>query len=101
MVLILFFEILVVFGFLYKKNTIYLLSPKELKLTKEDFSKFSKEGIKLIEIESEKDIPENAHFWYWTRVQKERFKSIKEYEKVKNRFRIYRKAKAGSGTNLG
>jgi aspartate carbamoyltransferase catalytic subunit len=36
----------------YKKNTIYLLSPKELKLTKEDFSKFSKEGIKLIEIES-------------------------------------------------
>lgn len=85
----------------YKKNTIYLLSPKELKLTKEDFSKFSKEGIKLIEIESEKDIPENAHFWYWTRVQKERFKSIKEYEKVKNRFILNKKLiseKAGKDT---
>jgi len=42
--------------------------------------------VELIEIESEKDIPKNADFWYWTRVQKERFKSLKEYEKVKNRF---------------
>lgn len=71
---------------LYPKNKIYLLSPKELRLSRENFNNFSKRGIKLIEIESEKQIPENAHVWYWTRVQKERFNKIEDYEKVKNRF---------------
>jgi aspartate carbamoyltransferase len=71
---------------LYKKNTVYLLSPKELKLSKEDYQKFSSLGVKLIEIESDKDLPKNADFWYWTRVQKERFKSLEEYERLKTRF---------------
>lgn len=71
---------------LFKKNTLYLLSPEELKLSREDFENFSKGGIKLIEIQNEKDIPQNADFWYWTRVQKERFSDIREYEKVKNKF---------------
>lgn len=71
---------------LFSKNTLYLLSPRQLRLSRTDFSNFSKRGIKLIEIESEKDIPKNAHFWYWTRVQKERFKNLKDYKKVKNRF---------------
>lgn len=71
---------------LYRGNTLYLLSPKSLKLKAEDLKEFSDRGIKLIEIESEKDIPKNLNFWYWTRVQKERFKSLKEYEKVKNTF---------------
>lgn len=71
---------------LYKKNTLYLLSPHQLKLSKEDFNNFTKRGIKLIQIENENDIPKNADFWYWTRVQKERFTNINEYEKVKNRF---------------
>ncbi len=71
---------------LYRKNTVYLLSPQELKLSKEDYQKFSSLGVKLIEIESDKDIPKNADFWYWTRVQKERFKSLAEYERLKTRF---------------
>ena len=70
----------------YKNNTLYLLSPNELKLNKADFAKFKSSGIKLIEINSVDDMPKNANFWDWTRVQKERFKSLKEYEKVKNRF---------------
>lgn len=73
---------------LFSNNTIFLLSPNSLKLSREDSNMFIKRGIKLIEIGSEKDIPKNADFWYWTRVQKERFKSIKDYEKVKNRFII-------------
>ncbi len=76
---------------LYKNNTIYLLSPKELKLAKENFLNFSKRGIKLIEITSEKEIPKNAHFWYWTRVQKERFKNYKTYEKLKTKFTVTKK----------
>lgn len=71
---------------LYPNNNLYLLSPKELRLKKGDFSNFSKKGIKLIEISSDKDIPKNADFWYWTRVQKERFKNIAVYESVKNKF---------------
>jgi aspartate carbamoyltransferase len=71
---------------LYKNNTIYLLSPTELKLSRDDFANFTKRGIKLIEIQNEKDLPRNADFWYWTRVQKERFSNIQEYEKVKNKF---------------
>ena len=70
----------------YKNNTLYLLSPKSLKLDKDLLSKFKNSGTKLIEIESEKEIPKNADFWYWTRVQKERFSSLKEYEKVKTSF---------------
>ncbi|MBI4089743.1 MAG: aspartate carbamoyltransferase [Candidatus Levybacteria bacterium] len=76
---------------LFKKNTLYLLSPKQLKLSKSDFEDFTKRAIKLVEIEKETDIPKNAHFWYWTRVQKERFKKLKEYEKVKNSFIVTQK----------
>lgn len=71
---------------LFRGNTIYLLSPKKLKLKNDDFNNFSARGIKLIEIEKEKDMPKNADFWYWTRVQKERFSSRKEYDSVKNTF---------------
>ena len=70
----------------FKKNTLYLLSPKELLLKRSDLLELKKEGIELIEIVSEKDMPKNADFWYWTRVQKERFKNSEEYEKVKNKF---------------
>lgn len=71
---------------LYKNNRLYILSPKQLMLKRSDFINFVDRGIEIIEIESEKDIPKNAHFWYWTRVQKERFKSLKEYERVKDSF---------------
>jgi len=71
---------------LYKNNTVYLLSPKELQLTREDFKDFQKRGLKVIEITNEKDMPKNADFWYWTRVQKERFANEEDYEKVKNTF---------------
>ncbi len=73
---------------LFKNNTLYLLSPNELKLSREDFTNFSQRGIKLIEIQNERDMPPNSDFWYWTRVQKERFADIQEYEKVKNKFII-------------
>ena len=71
---------------LFKNNTLYLLSPNELKLSREDFTNFSQRGIKLIEIQNENDMPPNSDFWYWTRVQKERFPDMLEYEKVKNKF---------------
>lgn len=71
---------------IYPNNTIYLLSPKKLKLSREDFAKYSKNNIKLIEIHDEKDIPENADVWYWNRIQRERFENPKEAEKYKDKF---------------
>lgn len=76
---------------LYKGNTLYLLSPKELKLKREEYKELVSRGVKLIEITDEKDMPKNADFWYWTRTQKERFSSIEEYEKVKNKFVVTKK----------
>lgn len=70
---------------LFKNNTLYLLSPEKLKLTKDEFKNLSKE-IKLIEITKTSEIPKNADFWYWTRVQKERFENVSEYEKLKHSF---------------
>jgi aspartate carbamoyltransferase catalytic subunit len=76
---------------LYPNNTLYLLAPKQLQLSKEHYQEFTKRGLKLIEITSEKDIPMNADFWYWTRVQKERFDSLAAYEKVKNKYIVTKK----------
>ena len=36
-------------------------------------------------------MPHDADFWYWTRVQKERFASLEEYEQVKNKFIVTEK----------
>ena len=76
---------------LYPKNTIYLLAPPSLRLSREDYSYFQSRGARLIEIDNTKDIPKNADVWYWTRVQKERFSNIKDYEKVKNKYVVSQK----------
>lgn len=73
---------------LFPNNTLYLLSPNELKLSRDDYNTFTKRGITLIEIEKETDIPKTANFWYWTRVQKERFTDLTAYEKVKTKFTL-------------
>lgn len=67
---------------LFSHNTIYMLSSQRLKLARDDFALFQARGINIIEISSEKDIPKNCHFWYWTRVQQERLESQEEYRNV-------------------
>lgn len=70
----------------YKGNTVYLLSPDLLKLDREDLKSFKEKGLKIIEIDSMDKIPKETDFWYWTRVQKERFENEKVYKKVNNLF---------------
>ncbi len=76
---------------LYPGNTIYLLSPDSLRLEKKSLDEFKKSGLKIIEIESMSQIPKKADFWYWTRVQKERFSDYEEYKKVNNQFVVTKK----------
>ena len=67
---------------LFDNNTVYLLSPESLRLSHDDFSQLSGRGIRIVEINSEKDIPRDCQFWYWTRIQKERFSSLEEYHEA-------------------
>lgn len=71
---------------LYKGNTIYLLSPDLLKLDRDDLKSYKEKGLKIIEIDSMDKIPKETDFWYWTRVQKERFENEEDYKKVNNLF---------------
>lgn len=64
---------------LYENNTVYILAPQQLRLSRDDFMIFRDRGVRVIEISSEREIPRDCDFWYWTRVQKERFASQKEY----------------------
>lgn len=67
---------------LFPNNTVYLLSPRSLRLTRDDFVSFSARGIKIVEIHWAQDIPTDCDFWYWTRVQKERFTCYDEYQEA-------------------
>jgi aspartate carbamoyltransferase catalytic subunit len=68
----------------FENNTVYLLSPPELRLREDDRSKFETLPITPVEIDDPGRIPKDANFWYWTRVQKERFDKPEDYETVKD-----------------
>ncbi len=68
---------------LYNANEIYLLSDKNLRLAGTDYNKLSSLGIKLHEINDETQIPKGLDFWYWTRVQKERFEGAENPQDYK------------------
>src|SRR5690606_3803648 len=52
----------------FKNNTVYLLSPPELRLERADFHFYEQNGLRLFEIGNAEDIPKDADVWYWTRV---------------------------------
>lgn len=70
----------------FSNNRIYLLAPKSLQLPQEQINELTQAGLTLTPISSEQDIPQDAQFWYWTRVQKERFTNLEEYERTKHAF---------------
>lgn len=67
---------------LFEGNTVYLLSPEQLKLERADLVYWNQRAIQIKEISSEREIPGECDIWYWTRIQKERFLSLQEYEAV-------------------
>ncbi len=70
----------------FERNELYLLAPDKLKLSQEDLDSFKNRGVTLHEIRSLNEAPKDLDFWYWTRVQKERFDNVEEYEEVNNKF---------------
>ena len=70
---------------LFENNRVFLLSPEQLRLKRNDLFYWGERGIHIEEIDHEKDIPACCDLWYWTRIQKERFASPQEYESVMQR----------------
>jgi aspartate carbamoyltransferase catalytic subunit len=67
---------------LFNNNTVYLLSPQQLRLGRSEFANYRARGIRIVEISSQEEIPGECNFWYWTRIQKERFSSPDAYSQA-------------------
>lgn len=71
---------------LYESNKFYFISPKELELPREFIKELQENGVQFEELRSLEEKLGELDVLYMTRVQKERFKDISEYEKVKDLF---------------
>jgi len=67
---------------------IFLISPEQLKLPEKYKNYLDKKGIDYKEIDNIKKIIKEIDVLYVTRIQKERFNSEDEYEKLKNSYKI-------------
>lgn len=75
---------------LYEGNTFYFVSPKELKLPQNFIDELKNSNVSFKEMSSLDEVLPFADVLYITRVQKERFSSQEEYNKVKDLF-IFKK----------
>jgi aspartate carbamoyltransferase catalytic subunit len=71
---------------LYTGNKFVFISPKELKLPKEYTEELKNSGVSFEEVDDLAKGMKGADVLYMTRVQKERFQNIEDYNKVRNLF---------------
>jgi len=76
-------ELLSLFG-----SKLYFVSPESLKMPEEIISRLKEKGIEVVETTDMKEAARAADLIYMTRVQKERFGDLAEYEKVKGGYII-------------
>lgn len=77
---------------LYPTNTIYLVSPSQLQLPDNYKENLRNTGVSFQEFGDLKEVLGNADVVYMTRIQKERFSSEEEYEKLKSSYVFDRRA---------
>jgi len=70
----------------YENNKFYFISPKELALPEEYKKELADKKIEFKESQDLEEALKLSDVVYMTRVQKERFKSIEDYNKVKDAF---------------
>lgn len=68
----------------YPNNTFYFISPKELVIPEDLRQELKDKNIKFIETQNLEETLPKVDVLYMTRVQKERFQNIEDYEKVKD-----------------
>ena len=71
---------------LYSGNTFNFISPKELELPRDLIENLKEKGVSFKEMQDFGDTLSNTDVLYMTRVQKERFANVEDYEKVKDTF---------------
>jgi aspartate carbamoyltransferase catalytic subunit len=67
---------------------IKLAAPQTLRMKPAIIEQMKKSGADVLEVESVEEAVKDVDVIYTTRIQKERFPDVREYDKVKDRFRI-------------
>ena len=75
----------------FKKIEFFFVSPDELRMPREHLGHLQELGFKCTEISDIKKVINEADVIYCTRVQKERFDSVEEYEKLKSCYILNKK----------
>jgi aspartate carbamoyltransferase len=70
------------------KAKLYFVSPGLLRMPEEITQRLKEKGIPVLETEDMLEAAKASHLIYMTRIQKERFADLSEYEKVKGSFII-------------
>jgi aspartate carbamoyltransferase len=71
------------------KARIFLVSPNILKMPEEITSGLKEKGIEIIETEDMEEAANASSILYMTRIQKERFSDLSEYERLKGSFILH------------
>ena len=80
---------------LFDNIKIYLVSPKELRMPQEILIDLNKTNVEYEEVENIESIIDDVDVLYITRIQKERFVDIEEYQKIKGAYIINKKMLEG------
>ncbi len=67
---------------------IKLAAPQLLRMKPAIIEQMKRSGVEVVEVESVEEAVKDVDVIYTTRIQKERFPDVREYDKVKDRFRI-------------
>ncbi|MGY5859807.1 MAG: aspartate carbamoyltransferase [Candidatus Thorarchaeota archaeon] len=67
---------------------IKLVAPQQLRMKPAIIDEMKRAGVEVEQVDDVKDAIEDVDVVYMTRIQKERFPDIREYDKVKGKFRI-------------
>jgi aspartate carbamoyltransferase len=70
------------------QTKLYFVSPDLLRMPEEITANLKGKGMKIVETEDMMEAARGSHLIYMTRIQKERFADLSEYEKVKGSFVI-------------
>lgn len=84
----------------YFNPTFYFVAPKELSMPQEYKKFLDAKGIEYKEFTDMNQVLPTADILYMTRVQKERFQDLMEYEKVKNTYLLRNAMLDGTKENL-
>ncbi len=76
---------------LFDNVKIYLVSPPELRMPQEVLHDISKTNVEYEEVNSIEEVIDDVDVLYVTRIQKERFADIEDYQKIKGAYIINKK----------